>query len=67
LEAGSALFDNTKIKTTVGEFDPSENIDEIFFESIFYARQRLEATPTEESDEDRLIDRIIAAQAAVRP
>jgi nucleoside-diphosphate-sugar epimerase len=63
----SALFDNTKIKTTVGEFDPSENIDEILFESLFYARQRLEATPTEESDEDRLIDRIIAAQAAVRP
>jgi hypothetical protein len=32
-----------------------------------YAKQRLNAPAPAENTEDRLIDRIIAAQAAVRP
>jgi nucleoside-diphosphate-sugar epimerase len=59
----TALFDNTKIKSVVGAFEASQNLDEILADSIKHARERLKA-PATESDEDRLIDRIIAAQAA---
>ena len=63
----SALFDNTKVKSVVGAFDASEDLDEILHDSIAHAKRRLDAPAAAQSDEDRLIDRIIAAQAAVRP
>jgi nucleoside-diphosphate-sugar epimerase len=62
----TALFDNSKVKSVVGSFEASEDIDEILAESIRHAKERLKQPPPAASDEeDRLIDRIIAAQAAV--
>lgn len=63
----SAIFDNTKVKSAVGAFDASEDLDEILEESIAHAKQRLNAPAPDQSAEDRLIDHIVAAQSAVRP
>jgi NAD dependent epimerase/dehydratase family len=63
----SALFDNSKIKSVVGEFDASEDIDEILRDSVMHAKTRLVGPAPAQSDEDRLIDRIIQAQAEVHP
>jgi hypothetical protein len=63
----SALFDNSKVKRVAGPFRASEDIDEILQESIRHGKERLKAPAPAESDGDRLIDRIIAAQDAVRP
>jgi nucleoside-diphosphate-sugar epimerase len=63
----SALYDNSKVKGVVGEFDASQDIDEILADSVMHAKQRLTAPPPPRSAEDQLIDRIIAAQATVRP
>ena len=64
----SALFDNTKVKGVVGEFDASQDIDEILADSVMHAKARLN-TPLSAAaiTEDRLMDRIIAAQAAALP
>jgi len=62
----SALFDNSKIKSVVGAFEASTDIDEILHDSVDHAKARLSAPPPSQSAEDRLIDKIIAAQAAVR-
>jgi nucleoside-diphosphate-sugar epimerase len=61
----SALFDNSKVKSVVGEFEASQDLDEILADSIKHAKDRLKAAASAENEEDRLIDRIIAAQAAV--
>lgn len=63
----SALFDNSKVKSVVGEFDASQNIDEILHDSIQHAKERLKTAAPAHSEEDELIDRIIAAQDAVHP
>lgn len=63
----SALFDNAKVKGVAGAFDASEDLDEILAESVRHFKERLKAPASAESDEDRLIDRIIAAESAVRP
>lgn len=64
----SALFDNAKVKGVVGEFNASQDLDEILAESVAHAKDRLKRPPTPAAEEeDRLIDRIVAAQAAVRP
>ncbi len=62
----SALFDNSKIKGVVGEFNASTDLDDILHESVEHAKARLKAPAPAQSDEDRLIDKIIAAQAAVQ-
>jgi uncharacterized protein YbjT (DUF2867 family) len=64
----SALFDNTKVKSIVGEFNASQDIDEILADSVMHAKARLN-TPLSAAAiaEDRLMDRIIAAQAAALP
>jgi nucleoside-diphosphate-sugar epimerase len=62
----SALFDNSKIKSVVGPFEASTDIDEILHDSVVHAKSRLAAPAPAQSAEDRLIDKIIAAQAAVR-
>ena len=58
----SALFDNSKVKRVAGPFDASQDIDEILRNSVAHAKERLKASAPPESDEDRLIDRVIAAQ-----
>ena len=62
----SALFDNAKVKGVAGPFDASEDIDEILADSVAHAKARLKAQAIADSDEDRLIDAIIAAQDGVR-
>ena len=62
----SALFDNTKVKRVAGPFNASQDIDEILHDSVMHAKERLKAPAPPESDEDRLIDRIIAAQEDLR-
>lgn len=61
----SALFDNSKVKSVAGPFEASQDIDEILSESIVHAKERLKAPAPDESEEDRLMDRIIAAQDAL--
>jgi hypothetical protein len=63
----SALFDNSKVTRVAGRFDASQDIDEILRDSIMHAKERLKAKAPPESDEDRLIDRIVAAQEGLRP
>jgi nucleoside-diphosphate-sugar epimerase len=58
----SALFDNSKVRRVAGAFEASQDIDEILHDSIAHAKERLKAPASPESDEDRLIDKIIAAQ-----
>jgi nucleoside-diphosphate-sugar epimerase len=63
----SALFDNSKVKRVAGPFQASQDIDEILRDSIVHAKERLKAPAPPESDEDRLIDRLIVAQEGLRP
>jgi nucleoside-diphosphate-sugar epimerase len=63
----SALFDNSKIKGVVGPFAASQDIDEILHDSVTHSKQRLNFPAPAENAEDRLIEKIIAAQAAVQP
>ena len=63
----SALFDNSKVKRVTGPFEASEDIDEILRDSVIHAKERLKAPASAESDEDRLVDTIIAAQDGLRP
>lgn len=63
----SALFDNSKVKRVAGPFEASQDIDDILRDSVMHAKERLKAPARPESDEDRLIDRVIAAQAGLRP
>jgi nucleoside-diphosphate-sugar epimerase len=63
----SALFDNSKVRHVAGAFEASQDIDEILHDSIAHAKERLKAPAPPESDEDRLIDKIIAAQNGLGP
>jgi hypothetical protein len=63
----SALFDNAKVKRIAGPFDASQDIDEILRESVMHAKEKLKQPAPPQSDEDRLIDTIIAAQEGVHP
>jgi hypothetical protein len=62
-----ALFDNSKIKSAVGPFEASQDIDEILHDSVTHAKARLKQPVPAALTEDRLINKIIAAQAAVHP
>ncbi len=55
------------VKRVAGPFEASLDIDEILRDSVMHAKERLKAPATAESDENRLIDKIIAAQVGLRP
>ena len=70
----TALFDNSKIKSAVGEFTCSEDLDKILAEPVAVAKRNLELRGAigatnmidrEEQDEDTLMDHIIADQSAL--
>ncbi len=63
----TALFDNSKVKRVAGDFHASQDIDEILADSVMHAKERLKAPAPAESEEDRLIDKVIAAQKALHP
>ncbi len=62
----SALFDNAKVKRVAGPFEASHDIDQILLCSVSHAEERLKAPTPAESDEESLLDRIIAAQTGLR-
>ncbi|MGV8855154.1 MAG: SDR family oxidoreductase [Devosia sp.] len=64
-KAWTAIFDNSKIKSVVGDFSCAESLDEILAEPIKYLKQRLAASRPPLGDADTLIDRICAAQSAL--
>lgn len=64
----SALFDNSKVKRVVGEFNASQNLDEILANSVMHSKVKLKTPPTAAIEaEDRLMDKIIASQASILP
>lgn len=64
----SALFDNSKVKGVVGEFNASRDLDEILTDSVMHAKARMKAPLSLAAEaEDRFMDRIIAAQAKALP
>ena len=64
-KAWTAIFDNSKIKSVVGDFSCAESLDEILAEPIAYLKQRLATNRPPKGDFDALVDRICAAQAAL--
>ncbi|MDB5612361.1 MAG: family oxidoreductase, partial [Devosia sp.] len=62
-KAWTAIFDNSKIKSVVGDFTCVEDLDEILTEPIMHLKQRLATNRPPKGDFDALIDRICAAQA----
>jgi nucleoside-diphosphate-sugar epimerase len=63
----SALFDNSKVKEVAGPFKASTDIDKILEEPVIHARERLKQPAPPMSDEEKLMERVIAAQAALGP
>ena len=67
----TALFDNSKIKSVVGQFSCSQDLDEILAEPVATAKKKLEAPEVAGirkkavQDEDSLMDRIVAAQMSL--
>jgi len=70
----TALFDNSKIRSVVGQFTCSEDLDEILAESVAVAKRRLTlhsdvGSTSDDSrvgaNEDVLVDKIIADQRSL--
>jgi nucleoside-diphosphate-sugar epimerase len=61
----AALFDNTKVKSVVGDFTCSEDLAEVLAEPIAHFKARLAAHGRLASDIEPLIDRIAAEQSAL--
>ncbi len=64
-KAWTAIFDNSKIKSVVGDFQCAENLDEILAEPIHHLKQRLAKHRPPKGEFDALVDRICADQAAL--
>jgi len=58
----SVIFDNSKVKRVAGPFTCAEDLDTILADSIMHAKARLKAPAPPPSDEDALMDRIVAEQ-----
>jgi hypothetical protein len=61
----TTLFDNSKIKSAVGQFTCSEDLDEILAEPVAEAKKQLLLNYEENPKEDALMDRIIADQSSL--
>lgn len=64
-KAWSAIFDNSKIKSVVGDFTCAESLDDILAEPIAHLKQRLAANRPPKGDFDGLVDRICREQSAL--
>lgn len=64
-KAWSAIFDNSKIKSVVGDFACAESLEKILAEPIMHLKQRLATNRPPKGDFDALVDRICQAQAAL--
>jgi nucleoside-diphosphate-sugar epimerase len=60
----TALFDNSKIKSAVGQFTCVQDLDEILAEPVALAKQNLDLTG-DTGHPDTLMDRIIADQSSL--
>jgi nucleoside-diphosphate-sugar epimerase len=61
----SALFDNTKIKHLVGDFECAEVLETVLEEPLGHLRQRLGAGLTVDKAFDSLVERIAGEQSAL--
>ena len=61
----SVIFDNSKVKRVAGDFTCAEDLDTILADSVMHAKARLKAPAPPPTDEDVLMDRIVAEQAAL--
>ena len=61
----SALFDNSKIKSVVGDFDCAEVLETVLEEPLSHLRRRMAAGLKVDAEFDGLIDKIAAAQSAL--
>lgn len=64
-KAWTAIFDNSKIKSVVGDFKCAESLDEILAEPIHHLKQRLGKHRPPKGEFDALVDRICAEQEAL--
>lgn len=70
-KAWTAIFDNSKIKSVVGQFSCSQNLDEILTEPVTTAKKRLESQGEADDrgkgvqEEDSLLDRIVEDQTSL--
>lgn len=61
-KAWTAILNNSKVKSVVGDFSCAENLNEFLAEPITNIKQRLAANRPPKGDFDALIDRICASQ-----
>lgn len=64
-KAWTAIFDNSKVKSVVGDFTCAETLDDILAEPIAHLKQRLATSRPAKGDFDALIDRICTEQSAL--
>ena len=62
----AAVFDNTKVKKAVGDFDCVKDLDEVLAEPIASFKARLKSGGPKTSDRDALMDRIAREQRSLR-
>jgi nucleoside-diphosphate-sugar epimerase len=61
----AALFDNTKVKQVVGDFDCVKGLEDVLAEPIASFKARLESEGPKTSDRDALMDRIAREQRSL--
>jgi nucleoside-diphosphate-sugar epimerase len=64
-KAWTAIFDNSKIKSVVGDFTCAEHLEDILAEPIMHLKHRLATNRPPKGQFDALVDRICREQAAL--
>ena len=64
-KAWTAIFDNSKIKSVVGDFTCAESLEHILAEPVFHLKRRLETHRPARGEFDALVDRICREQSAL--